>query len=229
MITAPGLDAAIAASRLRALPRATLERVFEGASTMVVPAGVVPSPQGEAGAVPGLLVSGLLRAFHTTVDGRQVTVRYARPGSLTAIATMYKRKSGPIGQQALTACRLVRFNPEVLQRIAARDAAVANVLAEEMADRLFEYADELAGNTFGTMRQRLVRHLLDLAAREPAGPSLAARVSQQALADSVGSVREVVVRVLRELRQEGLIKTGRDSIELLQPERLLSETLPRDG
>ena len=51
------------------------------------------------------------------------------------------------------------------------------------------FLEELAGNTFGSMRQRVVRHLLDLAAgptgqRQP----LIARISQQELADAVGSV-----------------------------------------
>jgi CRP/FNR family transcriptional regulator len=39
----------------------------------------------------------------------------------------------------------------------------------------------------------------------------------------VGSVREVVVRALREMREEGLIRTGRDEIELLDPDRLAAE------
>jgi len=41
-------------------------------------------------------------------------------------------------------------------------------------------------------------------------------------------VREVVVRLLRELREEGMIRTGRDEIELLQPDRLHAETFPRE-
>jgi CRP/FNR family cyclic AMP-dependent transcriptional regulator len=49
------------------------------------------------------------------------------------------------------------------------------------------------------------RHLLDLAVqREPGryrGTEIIVPVSQQELADAVGPVREVVVRVLRELRQ----------------------------
>lgn len=81
------------------------------------------------------------------------------------------------------------------------------------------------------MRQRVARHLLDLASASvrPATPGqrggqeLAARVSQQELADAVGTVREVVVRVLRELRQHGVVRTERDRIVLLEPARLIQE------
>ena len=51
-------------------------------------------------------------------------------------------------------------------------------------------------------------------------------VSQQELADAVGTVREVVVRTLRELRQLGMIETGRRGIRILAAERLLAEAYP---
>jgi CRP/FNR family transcriptional regulator, cyclic AMP receptor protein len=75
----------------------------------------------------------------------------------------------------------------------------------------------------------VARHLLDLAAQHQRGPDLVAHVSQQELADAVGTVREVVVRTLRELRQEGLLETGRAGIRILAPERLLAEAQPQPG
>lgn len=221
--------AAVAMSPLRALPHATRERFFEQAVLIEVPLGAVPQRQGEETMVPGFMVSGLLRVFQTNPDGRQLTIRYARAGALLALATIYLKRTGPLSQQALTPCRLVRFSPAILITLAERDPAVANLFALEIARRMFEYLDEMAGNTFGTMRQRVVRHLLDLAAANDPRAPLVARTSQQSLADAVGSVREVVVRVLRELRNDALIRTRRDAIELLQPDRLLSETFPRDA
>jgi biotin operon repressor len=82
------------------------------------------------------------------------------------------------------------------------------------------------------VRQRVARHLLDLASarvrEQPAsdhlgGRELTVQVSQQELADAVGTVREVVVRVLRELRRDGVVRTERDRIVLLEPARLIQE------
>jgi CRP/FNR family transcriptional regulator len=44
------------------------------------------------------------------------------------------------------------------------------------------------------------------------------------LADAVGSVREVVVRILHDLRDEGVVRTGRGNVQLLDPARLDAET-----
>src|SRR5262249_29826769 len=63
--------------------------------------------------------------------------------------------------------------------------------------------DASLGNTFASVRQRVARHLLDLAtSRLEASRTLTALVSQQDLANSVGSVRGVVARVLADLRSE---------------------------
>jgi CRP/FNR family transcriptional regulator, cyclic AMP receptor protein len=40
-------------------------------------------------------------------------------------------------------------------------------------------------------------------------------------------VREVVVRVLRELRREGIVHTGPHGIRILEPERLVAAAQPQ--
>jgi CRP/FNR family transcriptional regulator len=45
-------------------------------------------------------------------------------------------------------------------------------------------------------------------------------VSQQQIADAIGSSREVVARLLAELRIEGLIRTGPRTVELLSVDQL---------
>ncbi len=52
---------------------------------------------------------------------------------------------------------------------------------------------------------------------------LTVRVGQRDLAQAVGSVREVVVRVLHDLRECGVLTTYTDHIEILDPARLSLE------
>ena len=54
-------------------------------------------------------------------------------------------------------------------------------------------------------------------------------MSQQELADAVGTAREVVVRILRDLREDGLVTTGRDGITILDPGRLDAERVGPGG
>jgi len=105
---------------------------------------------------------------------------------------------------------------------------LAWALAEESVHRLYDVLEELAGNTFASVRQRVARHLLDLAtSRQEANRTLTALVNQQDLANSVGSVREVVARVLAELRAEHLVRTSPGRVEILDPVRMSHELWSR--
>jgi CRP/FNR family transcriptional regulator len=75
------------------------------------------------------------------------------------------------------------------------------------------------------VRQRVAVHLLDLASAQLHGrDSLTARVSQQELADAVGSVREVVARVLRDFRLAGIVTTSADAVVIVDATRLYAES-----
>jgi CRP/FNR family cyclic AMP-dependent transcriptional regulator len=67
-----------------------------------------------------------------------------------------------------------------------------------------------------------------LAASRPASDGrLAALVNQQDLANSVGSVREVVARILHELRAASLVRTSPGRVEILDPVRMSLELWSR--
>jgi len=66
----------------------------------------------------------------------------------------------------------------------------------------------------------LDRRILSVSRRLAWRAPLVARVSQQELADLVGSVREVVARALRELREDHVVVVARWGITVLDPSRL---------
>src|SRR5689334_13266485 len=192
------------------------ERADYPAGTTVYRAGSDPRA--------ALVVRGLLRVFLTSAEGRQVTVRYARPGDVLGIAVLV---GGPASTsvQAVEASSVFRISARTLIAAARRDPRVSWAIAEELNRRLYEVLEQTAVNAFGSVRQRVAAHLLDLASgRQRPGGRLVARVSQQELADAAGSVREVVGRALRELRIAGIVNTAADSVVILDPARLYAES-----
>jgi CRP/FNR family transcriptional regulator len=177
------------------------------------------------------MMHGLLRVYMHAGDGRQVTVRYVRAGGLLGAPALIAGPA-PVFVQAVTHGAAFFFDIARVRRAARTDASLAWALAEESVHRLYDVLEELAGNTFASVRQRVARHLLDLATSRP-GPSrtLTALVNQQDLANSVGSVREVVARVLAELRSERLVRTSPGRVEILDPVRMSHElwSRARDG
>jgi CRP/FNR family cyclic AMP-dependent transcriptional regulator len=157
-----------------------------------------------------------------------MTVRYCRPGALMGVASTFAaRFTLPAANEPLVDSEILRMSPTLARRMAERDGRVALAFLGELSERVMSFIGEIPGSAFATVRQRVSRHLLDLAVqREPGfdrGAEIVVQVSQQELADAVGTVREVVVRVLRELRQEGVVLTERDQIVILDPARLVAQ------
>lgn len=208
---------------LARLPGDAAERLASDGIRIDLPASsVVYRDEGLPHAI--VVVIGLLRLYMTSAEGRQVTVRYARSGDVLGLA-MVLGGPAPVSIQALTDAYVLAVRTETLRSLVASDPVVARVCAEEMAGHLFQAFDEVADQAFLTVHQRVARHLLDLA--QPQAGRLAARLSQQQLADAVGSVREVVTRVLAQMRTDRLISTSRDEIVLLDPVRIAGEASGR--
>jgi CRP/FNR family cyclic AMP-dependent transcriptional regulator len=202
-----------------ALPIETIESLIDGGRITEFPANQTVYAEADAEAL-AVVLHGLLRVYMHASDGRQVTVRYVREGDLLGVPALVGGPA-PVFVQAMASGAAFFFDGDRVKRIARNDASVAWALAEESVHRLYDVLEELAGNAFASVRQRVARHLLDLAASRPGadGP-LTALVSQQDLANSVGSVREVVARVLAELRVERLVRTSPGRVEILDPVRM---------
>jgi CRP/FNR family transcriptional regulator len=204
----------------------TVELLAAGGKLSDISAGAAVYAEAEAERF-GVLVRGLLRVYMHTSDGRQVTVRYVRAGGLLGAPALVGGPA-PVFVQALTDSAMYFMDVARVKRLVRTDADVAWCFASESVQRLYDVLEELAGNTFATVRQRVVRHLLDLAASRPASDGrLTALVNQQDLANSVGSVREVVARVLHELRAASLVRTSPGRVEILDPVKMSLELWSR--
>jgi CRP/FNR family transcriptional regulator len=209
-----------------AVPIGTIESLISGGRVVDFQSG--GTVYSEAGAERlAVMMRGLLRVYMLAGDGRQVTVRYVRAGDLLGAPALIGGPA-PVFVQAVTHGRAFFFEVDRVKRAARNDSSLAWALAEESVHRLYDALEELAGNTFASVRQRVARHLLDLAtSRLEASRTLTALVNQQDLANSVGSVREVVARVLADLRSEHLVRTSPGRVEILDPVRMSRELWSR--
>jgi CRP/FNR family cyclic AMP-dependent transcriptional regulator len=217
--------AALALSAFAQLPEETQAALVRGAVFMDVPAGGTFMRLGGPH-FASVVVEGLVRTFLVSPEGRELTVRYTRPGDVNGVAALYARPLVNISQQAITDSRVLMLHSEAVLGVAGRDPGVAHLLLCDLADRVSSYIHALASTTLSPLQENVVRHLLDIASLDPDG-RLIARLTQEELAKNVGSVREVVGRILRDLKDDGLLLTGRDEIVLLDAERLHDRTWPR--
>src|SRR5499427_3225503 len=163
-----------------AVPIATIESLIRSGQVIEFPSGHTVYAEADAERL-AVVIHGLLRVYMLAGDGRQVSVRYVRPGDLLGAPALIAGPA-PVFVQAVTSGNAFFFDADHVKRAARNDASLAWALAEESVHRLYEVLEELAGNTFASVRQRVARHLLDLAASRPSGNGrLVALVNQQDL------------------------------------------------
>jgi len=220
------IEEAIARSALRELPPSLRKSLTQQAIPVDLPAGTTLYYEEDEPRC-GLVINGLIRVYMTSPDGRQITVRYVQAGGLLGIAALVGGPA-PVSVQILADAALLMLNVHTLQSSGQTEPGVGWLFAQEVTRRLYDTLEALAGNAFGSLQQRVARHLLDLAASRQQGQGLLVRLTQQELADAVGSVRPVVARILRDLRIEGIISTSSDGILILKPTELHAKTWSRE-
>src|SRR4029453_17380024 len=119
----PDVDAAIQRSFLGILPANVADRVTAQGELVDYPAGATFYREGDPPRAT-LVVSGLIRVYLASPEGRQVTVRYARSGEVLGIPLVV---GGPldVGAQTLVPSSLFNLDARALVEIARVEASVA--------------------------------------------------------------------------------------------------------
>jgi CRP-like cAMP-binding protein len=158
---------------------------------------------------PGLVITGLIGVYATSSQ-RQVTLQYAGAGDVFAVPILGPTDAasglGAVAR-ALGDTRVLLFSPATFADLVERDLGVAGVVIHALRSALYSSISLVAENVLRPLKQRIARHLLDLAVRH--GHEVVVPVSIQDIANATGTVREVVTRLLTEMRQQGLVdRTG---------------------
>ncbi|TYQ09730.1 UNVERIFIED_ORG: CRP-like cAMP-binding protein [Gordonia westfalica J30] len=178
------------------------------------PAGAVLCTDAYPDYLVALVHHGLVRAKVTSWDGRGVTTRYFTNGQITAVPAMLTN-GAPSSIEAVTACQVSQLNPSTFRRLMRSNANLAYEVAVYLATSTYESVMYLEDNLFGTVQQRVSRHLLAMAT--PTVNGLLVQTDQTDLANAIGSVREVVSRALKKLTEIGAIRRYRRQIWIEDP------------
>jgi len=151
----------------------------------------------------------MVRVVTLSAGGRKATIRYARPGDCVGVLSLVTAWH-PVAVEAVTDAQVLFVDVDILTDLARREPGVGWALAQYVAEVSTDVIEMMSSAVFGSVRQRLARHLLDLAVQR--GGVLYVLQGQTEMADAVGSVREVVARTIREFREQGLV--SRDGVGL---------------
>ncbi len=162
-----------------------------------------------------LIARGRVRVSKVSVEGRLQVLALLGPGDGLNLVPALDGGPNPASAEALTEVMVYSFACRDFLRLLREIPQVAiNVLAD-FAGKLRRLVDLVEDLSFRTVSGRLARFLLSEAQAMPGR-----RWTQEEIAAHLGTVREMVGRVLRTWQEEGIVRVERGRVVVLRRDAL---------
>lgn len=155
-----------------------------------------------------LILEGEIQVSRVSADGRRLELYRVLPGEICIVSTAGLLSDRPLSAQglAIARSRLALLTPALFAQWNNHPPFrqfVFGVFADRLGD-LMAVVDAVA---FHRLDERLASYLL--------GHGQVIHTTHQALADELGTVREIVTRLLNRFETTGAVKLGRERIEVM--------------
>lgn len=169
------------------------------------------------------LLSGALIALYWTEDGREVIFTRFPVGACLGELSALDGQPRSLAVYAKTSARVLRLEQASFLRLMAAVPLFRERLVIDLVGRIRSLTRMTLEMTTYSIEQRLCSFLFRLAVEADqlrAGGIIRNAPTHAEIASSIGANREMVSRTISKLSKRGIIKPGRQKIELLQPEAL---------
>ena len=201
-----------------ALSGKEFEQVKKEASEQFFAKGEILFLEGDPCRGLYLVKSGRIRVFKSSPEGREQVLFIARPGDSFNDVPVFDGGPNPASASALEPSTVYLIPKAVLISLIA-DCPPAQAIIKLFASRLRHLTGVVEDLSFRSVFKRMARLLLDLAVIE-GGVKPIPRLTQDEMAARVGSVRDVIGRVLKALEKSGSIKIEGQRIYVVDPKKL---------
>jgi CRP/FNR family transcriptional regulator len=206
---------------LASAPPATLERMArEGIYRKAAAGTPMFDAQSPCGGFP-LVLSGSIRVLQRYPNGRELQLYRVKPGEscLLSGSCLLGQTNYTASGIAETEVELLILPPPLFQALIAEDESFRRHVFDVFGERLAALMQVVEAIAYQKLDQRLAALLV---ARSADGEIHA---THQALADDLGSVREIVSRLLRSFEDRGWVDLGRERVRVV--DRAALENLAR--
>lgn len=169
-----------------------------------------------------VLAQGNLKIYKTSGAGREIMLAIESAPSSVAEVPLFDGGAYPASVSAVDETVVYLISKQDFQQACRQNPDLSLKVLAVVGQRLRQLVRIVETVTFGSVRQRLARSLLDFA-QQAGGDSFALPVTHEELALRLGTVREVVSRNLSRFQAEGLLKVQRKEVHLLDVQGLRRE------
>lgn len=199
---------------LRTLSDRELAAACQPAALLSLPTGAELFSERQSCKGFPLLLAGTIKVVKTSPAGREMLLYRVEPGGSCIITSSCLLGHTPYSARGIaeSPLALLLLPAALFDKLIAENAAFRDFVFHLFSDRISELMQLVEEVAFHRLDQRLAKLLL--------GKEEPIHATHQALAEELGSVREIVSRLLKGFSAQGLVTLGREQITLLDREGL---------
>ncbi len=166
-----------------------------------------------------LILSGQLRAYIISDDGREITLYrlFERDVCIFSASCVMSNIQFEVIIEAEKDSEVIVLPPHIYKKLMEESAAVANFSNQIMGSRFTEVMWLIEQIMWKSFDKRLAAFLVEESILDNTD---SLKITHEKIANHLGTAREVVTRMLRYFQGEGLVKLSRGTIELTDKKKL---------
>ncbi len=185
--------------------------------------------EGDPGVSAFYVESGEVRVFKISPMGKESVFFIRHSGEMFGLAEVIGEENRVCSAQAMTCCILYEIKREELDHLLSRFYPLAKRVMEIMGRRLRYLGEQVENLMVCDVPTRLLKLLLYLCHRNLIDSGtwdspvvLPVKLTQQQIAEMIGSCQQTVSETLKKFEKEGLIQVSGKEIILLKPTKAMN-------
>jgi len=188
-------------------PHAFLATIGEGRKAMLFPKKHTIFAQGDPAEAVFYLQTGKVRLTVVSKTGKEATIGILSDGSFFGEGSLAGQVLRMGSATAMTDCAALRIDRKAMVDALHREHTFSDLFVAYLLARNIRYEEDLVDQLFNSSEKRLARVLLMLAhfGKEGVPETVVPKISQESLAEMVGTTRSRVSFFMNRFRKLGFI------------------------
>jgi CRP/FNR family transcriptional regulator, cyclic AMP receptor protein len=197
-------------------PKSFLTSVGEGRKIVAVAKKQSIYAQGAVCDAVFYIQSGTVRLTVVAKDGKEATIGILNPGDFFGEGGLAGQSRRMGAAAAMTECELMRIDKKTMMLALHQEHALSDLFTAYLLGRNIRYEADLVDQLFNSSEKRLARILLLLShfGKESKPEGVIAKISQETLAEMVGTTRSRVNFFINRFRKLGFVDYCESGLEV---------------
>jgi CRP/FNR family transcriptional regulator, cyclic AMP receptor protein len=197
-------------------PREFLATIGSGRKVVTFPKKETIFAQGDAADAVFYIQEGKVRLTVVSKVGKEATLALLSEGEFFGEGGLAGQPFRMGSATAMTDCEVLRIDKKAMMLALHREHTFSDLFVAYLLARNIRYEEDLVDQLFNSSEKRLARILLLLAhfGKESAPETVIPKISQETLADMIGTTRSRVSFFMNRFRKLGFVDYGESGLQV---------------